>query len=340
MGTRNRNAIQSSSLFTQAVPSHIFEEYELKDYVDFDAMFNTKWFKQLEKNYPDGMRDFLKETVFILAPFGDKFLEDDDIIQLEEDKTVQAMREDDFETLTATILHELVHRSDQKFHPGILGKGRTQPLVDNIPPETDDGFTFTFQGCGDYYYSRTEVNAHQAELSYYLSMYSREAARQKMFSKRHKSLGEPEKAPVFNTYLDFLEKRIKNNEWEQEPEIKQVIDSVKGTVVGTGGNCGVYAIALNNVLGGKGRYVGVVSADGQVLHVLLRYKGKLYDSAGERSKKELYRIWGDRKAKWDDSKDMEKAFKVNLVPFTETEARRHTRPYTPIETIEKAMRGV
>jgi hypothetical protein len=57
----------------------------------------------------------------------------------------------------------------------------------------------------------------------------------------------------------------------------------------TSGNCGIYAVALNRVLGNVGKYIATVEENEPeyLSHVALEVGGKLYDASGRITRKEM-----------------------------------------------------
>lgn len=90
----------------------------------------------------------------------------------------------------------------------------------------------------------------------------------------------------FNDYLGRIDRVWEDADWKH---------------LGGLGNCGVFAVALNKMLGNRGEYI-CVSCDPEYFdHVAMRYGGKIYHHLGETTEDEMMSEYG-----WDeDDPDIE-----------------------------------
>ena len=67
------------------------------------------------------------------------------------------------------------------------------------------------------------------------------------------------------------------------------VKNLKGKMFFRSGNCGVFAVALNRIMGGKGKYIAVYEDPDTefITHVALKYGNILYDSNGVTNQKNL-----------------------------------------------------
>jgi hypothetical protein len=96
------------------------------------------------------------------------------------------------------------------------------------------------------------------------------------------------------------------------------------------GNCGVFAVALNNVLDGKGKYMVAIESDEPeyIAHVALKYKGMLIDGTGITTYKhmELYAHGGDPEKR------------VNIIETDERDVLRNTNSSISVAELEYKLR--
>ena len=107
-------------------------------------------------------------------------------------------------------------------------------------------------------------------------------------------------------------------------DIVAIINKVNKKTDVAYGNCGVFAVALNTVLGGTGTYLALVEEYEPEMysHVALKYNGKLYDGYGETTKREM------REYGFDDEHPRQK---LSFLEIDESEAIRGTERIMSLE---------
>lgn len=93
--------------------------------------------------------------------------------------------------------------------------------------------------------------------------------------------------------------------------------SITGKYTLTGGNCGKFAVALNNVLGGEGEYYAIVEEyePEYFSHVVLKWNGKFWDAKGEISGEDL-KDYGYNPEHPDQEIDIIKIDEGSVLKFT------------------------
>lgn len=117
-------------------------------------------------------------------------------------------------------------------------------------------------------------------------------------------------------------------------QVLALIGAVTGEVRGGGGNCGVFAIALNRALGNRGEYWAVIGDDDpdRFYHVMLDYNNVTYDEAGVADREHLRESFS-----WDEWNERDVDVEFLILPGGEETERsiiKNTDPETGLEEME------